>query len=142
MSGRSKPRTPEYWLGLATEDLACATTILDLGGTQPRHSVGLAAQAAEKALKAAVTGAGVEPPRSHDLVALAHRSATVLHTTVTEHDLRRLSDAHEQARYPASPNELFEHAEATVLVRVADTIVEDVTAALAPLDASRFPEMT
>lgn len=130
MSDRSKPRSPKYWLGLATEDLACATAILDLANTQPRHSVGIAAQAAEKALRAAVASVGLEPPRSHDLVALAHRSAAILRITVSEHDLRRLSDAHEQARYPASSKELFDHEVAIGLARVADTIVNEVTAAL------------
>jgi HEPN domain-containing protein len=130
MSDRNKSRSPEYWLGLATEDLACATAILDIGQAQPRHSVGLAAQAAEKALKAAVASVGVEPPRSHDLVALAHRSAKILRITATEHDLRRLSDAHEQARYPTSPRELFDGDEAIELARVAGTIVDDVTAVL------------
>jgi len=139
MSARRKPASPEYWLRLATEDLACATAILGLANMQPRHSVGLASQAAEKALKAAVKAVGVEPPWSHDLVALAHRSATLVRVTVSEHDLRRLSDAHEQARYPASSKELFDHEEAADLVQVADMIVDEVTAALAPLDASRFP---
>jgi HEPN domain-containing protein len=130
MTDRSKPLPPEYWLGLATEDLACATAFLDMESAQPRHSVGLASQAAEKALKAAVASLGVVPPRSHDLVALAHRSAAILRVTVSEHDLRRLSDAHEQARYPASSRDLFDHDEAIGLTRVADTIVNDVTAAL------------
>jgi HEPN domain-containing protein len=132
MTGRDKPRSPEYWLGLATEDLACATTMLDLENTRPRHSVGLAAQAAENALKAAVAAAGVEPPRSHDLVALAHRSVTLLRTTVSENDLRRLSDAHEQSRHPASSTDLFDQQEAIGLARVAGKIVNEVIDALRP----------
>lgn len=130
MSGRDRGRSPEHWLTLATEDLACATAILTMPGTQPRHSVGFAAQAAEKALKAAVAGAGVEPPRSHDLVALAHRSEKILRLTVTEHDLRRLSDAHEQARYPASPEEVFDAETAIELTQVATVIVDESLAAL------------
>jgi HEPN domain-containing protein len=130
MTVRSKPRSPEFWLGLATEDLACATAILDTENTQPRHSVGLASQAAEKALKAAVAAVGVDPPRSHDLAALAHRSAAILRVTVSEHDLRRLSDAHEQARYPRSSRELFDHDEAIELTRVAGVVVDEVTVAL------------
>ena len=130
MSGSSTLPPPEYWMALATEDLLCATALLDLEAAEPRHSVGLAAQAAEKALKAAVTAVGARPPRSHDLVALAHRSATVLRTTVTEHDLRRLSDAHEQARYPDSPKELFDQREAVGLVQVAGVVVDEVTVAL------------
>jgi HEPN domain-containing protein len=129
MTDRSRRLPPKYWLGLATEDLACAIALLDMQSAQPRHGVGLAAQAAEKALKAAVAAIGVEPSRTHDLVALAHRSAAILRVTVTEHDLRRLSDAHEQARYPASSKELFDHAEAIGLTRVADTIVNEATAA-------------
>ena len=132
MSGSSKPRSPEYWLALATEDLAGATAIRHLEKTQPRHSVGLAAQAAEKVLKAAVMAAGVEPPRSHDLVALAHRSVSILRITVAENDLRRLSDAHEQSRYPASSRDLFELEEAIGLAKVANTIVNEVIAALRP----------
>jgi HEPN domain-containing protein len=132
MSGRSRPRSPEYWLGLATEDLACAIAILDLEVTQPRHSVGHAAQAAEKVLKAVILAAGVEPPRSHDLVALAHRSDSILRITVNEQDLRRLSDAHEQSRYPASSTELFDRHEAIEMAQVADTIVNEVIAALRP----------
>ena len=54
MTDRSKPLPPEYWLGLATEDLACATAFPDMESAQPRHSVGLASQAAEKALKALI----------------------------------------------------------------------------------------
>src|SRR5258705_6118642 len=81
MSDRSKSWSPEYWLGLATEDLVCATAILDIGQAQPRHSVGLAAQAAEKALKAAVASVGVAPARRYDLVSLAHRSAEILMLT-------------------------------------------------------------
>lgn len=130
MSAPRKAALPGYWLRLATEDLACASAILGLANVQPRHSVGLASQAAEKALKAAVQAVGVEPPWTHDLVALAHRSATLLRVTVSEHDLRRLSDAHEQARYPASPKELFDHEEAVGLVRIARVIVSDTTAAL------------
>lgn len=132
MSGRDRGRSPEDWLTLATEDLACATAILTTPGTQPRHSVGLAAQAAEKALKAAVVATGPEPPRSHDLVALAHRAAAVIQVTATEHDLRRLSDAHEQARYPASSAEVFDAEEATDLTNVATAIVTEAVSALRP----------
>ncbi len=130
MSGRD--RSPEYWLTLATEDLACATAILTMPGTQPRHSVGFAAQAAEKALKAAVSASGLGPPHSHDLVALAHRSLGILSTAVSEHDLRRLSDAHKQARYPARPEDVFDWSEARELTQVAGVIVEETVAALGP----------
>jgi HEPN domain-containing protein len=117
-------------LTLAAEELACANAILALEGTQPRHSVGLAAQAAEKALKAAVAATGAEPPRSHDLVALAHRSIAISRITVSEHELRRLSDAHEQARYPESPEELFDAKEAVELSQAAKVIVDEVSSAL------------
>jgi HEPN domain-containing protein len=130
MSGLERTRSPEYWLTLATEDLTCAVAILTAPGTRPRHSVGFAAQAAEKALKAAVTAAGIEPPRSHDLVALAHRSASILRVSVAERDLRRLSDAHEQARYPAWPEDVFGAGEASELAQIATVIVGESRAGL------------
>lgn len=119
-----------YWMTLATEDLAVASRIVGLDGAQPRHSVGLCAQASEKALKAAVAATGVEPPRTHDQVALAHRAGAILRLTVSEHDLRRLSDAHEQSRYPASMAELFASAEAVELVHVATLLVDEVLSTL------------
>ena len=122
--------SPAYWMKLATEDLACAALILGVDGTQPRHSVRLAAQATEKALKAAVAATGAEPPWTHDLVALAHRASAILRLTVSEHDLRRLSDAHEQARYPASPAELFEPEETVELTEVATLVVHESRSAL------------
>jgi len=131
MSARDRSQPAGYWLALASDDLACATTILALDGTQPRHSVGLSAQAAEKALKAAVAATGAVPPRSHDLVALAHRSGAIL-GTVTHHDLRRLSDAHEQSRYPESSEELFGVEEAVELAQVAKVIVDEMLAVLQP----------
>jgi HEPN domain-containing protein len=132
MTDRDRGASPEYWLTLATEDQAGATTILGLDGTEPRHSVGLAAQAAEKALKAAVAATGVEPPWTHDLVALAHRSRAILRITVSDHDLRRLSDAHEQARYPESLADRFDPGEAVELTQVAQVIVVELLSALRP----------
>jgi HEPN domain-containing protein len=115
---------------LATEDLTGATISLGLDGIEPRHSVGFAVQAAEKALKAAVAATGAEPPWTHDLVALAHRSTAIVRVTVSEHDLRRLSDAHEQSRYPASAAERFDAAEAVELTQVATVIVAEMLSAL------------
>ena len=132
MTGRKPDPPSEYWMRLATEDLAAATVCLGLDGAQPRHSVGFAVQAAEKALKAAVAATGVEPPWTHDLVSLAHRSTAIVRLTVSEHDLRRLSDAHEQSRYPASPAELFDEEEALELTQAATLIVAELLSALAP----------
>jgi HEPN domain-containing protein len=126
-------RDPGYWLTLATEDLLCATTGLGMTACQPRHSVGVAAQAAEKALKAAVAATGTEPPRTHDLVFLAHRSLAIVRVSASDHDLRRLSDAHEQARYPETPDDVFGPGEAVELTRVADVIVSELVSALQPV---------
>ncbi len=130
MSGRNRARPSDYWLGLAKEDLAGAMTLEANVTTEPRLSVGLAAQAAEKALKAVLASSGFEPPRTHDLVALAHRSGAARHLTVSEHDLRRLSDAHEHARYPQADEASYDREEASALVRVATTIVTELIAAL------------
>jgi HEPN domain-containing protein len=131
MTGSDPGPPPGYWMTLATEDLAAATISLGLDGFLPRHSVGFAVQAAEKALKAAIAATGAKPPWTHDLVALAHRSTAIVRLTVSEHDLRRLSDAHEQSRYPASPAELFEEQEAVELTKVATVIVDALLSALA-----------
>ena len=130
MNDRNKEPRSDYWLSLARQDLMGAHSLLADVSLEPRLSVGLAAQAAEKALKAALAATGVEPPRTHDLVALAHRSRGVVRLIAREIDLRRLSDSHQNARYPDHGEAYYHREEATELVRVADLVVTDVTIAL------------
>lgn len=129
MSDRSRSRSANHWLDLATGDLAGAKVVVADPTLSPRLGAGLAAQAAEKALKAVLASSGVEPPRTHDLVALAHRVRSVLQLSVSEDDLRSLTDAHEQARYPDPDEATFDTEESTDLVHIADVIVHEAIAA-------------
>jgi HEPN domain-containing protein len=130
MSDRSESRLAAHWLGLAQAEFAGAVTLLSDEALEPRLSVGLATQAAEKALKAALASIGVTPPRSHDLVDLARRCVVVVRLTGTELDLRRLADAHAHARYPDADETPYDLDEATELVGVARSVIDDVAAAL------------
>jgi HEPN domain-containing protein len=88
-----------YWLDLARGDLAAARAVSTNADLPPRVAVGLAHQAAEKALKALIAFLGSDPPRSHDLVALAHRVGTAVLLDVGDEDLRTLTDAHSESRF-------------------------------------------
>ena len=132
MSDIDPSRSSHHWLTLATGDLAAATALVAETTVPPRVAAGLAAQAAEKALKAAIANSGTDPPRSHDLVGLAHRIRGVVGLTVSEDDLRRLTDAHLLARYPEPDEASYDIAEATDLVRVASAVVREVIAAIQP----------
>lgn len=130
MSDRSESRLSAHWLGLAQAEFEGATTLLSNEALEPRLSVALATQAAEKALKAALASIGVTPPRSHDLVDLARRCRSVVRLTATDLDLRRLADAHAHARYPDAEETPYDIDEAAELVGVARSVIADVAAAL------------
>lgn len=90
----------------------------------------MAQQAAEKALKAAIALDGPEPPRTHDLVALAARLRGAAPTQARVDALRRLSDAYVSSRYPLPFEPAFDRAEAHELIDSASSIVEDVRQSL------------
>ena len=96
MSGPDLDRVGSYWLERANEDLRIGEHLAANPSLPPRSAAYFAHQAAEKALKAAVTTTGAQPPRTHDLVRLAHLS----NTTLVDDELRILTDAHIQAQYP------------------------------------------
>ncbi len=130
MSGDELDAPVRYWLDLARGDLAAARVLSAAANVPPRVSAGLAQQAAEKALKALMASLGLEPPRSHDLVALAHRVGTAVSLGVSEDDLRALTDAHTESRYPDFRGLAHDEAEAGALVVIASSIVSDVERAL------------
>lgn len=86
----------------------------------------MAQQAAEKALKAAIALDGDEPPRTHDLVALAARLTGPAAIQARVDDLRHLTDAHLSSRYPTPFEPAFDWSEVHQLIDSASSIVEDV----------------
>jgi HEPN domain-containing protein len=119
-----------YWLELAFEDLAAARYLAADPTLAARLAAGHAQQAAEKALKAVIVASGREPPRSHDLVALAHGAQGVVSLTVDEDALRSLTDAHMQSRYPEPRDPGIDAAAASSLVEIAALLVAQVQGAL------------
>jgi HEPN domain-containing protein len=130
MSGDELDAPVHYWLDLARGDLAAARVLAAAANVPPRMSAGFAQQAAEKALKALMTSLGLDPPRSHDLVAVAHRVGTAISLAVGEDDLRALTDAHAESRYPAFRGLAYDEADSIALVEIASSIVSDVERAL------------
>jgi len=90
----------------------------------------MAQQAAEKALKAAFALDGDEPPRTHDLVALAAWLTGAAAIQARVDDLRHLTDAHASSRYPAPFEPPLDRAEVHELIASASSIVEDVRQSL------------
>lgn len=90
----------------------------------------MAQQAAEKALKAAIALDGDEPPRTHDLVALAARLTGPAAIQARVDDLRRLTDAHLSSRYPMPFEPAFDWSEVHELIDSASSLVEDVRQSL------------
>jgi len=115
-----------YWLDLARGDLLAAQVLSADASLPPRVAADLAHQAAEKALKGLIASIGSDPPRSHDLVMLAHRVATRLVPEVGDADLRALTDAHAQARYPDHPGLGYDRDETASLVAMAGRIVGQI----------------
>ena len=130
MSDPERHGRVDYWLGLAREDLETARMLCADAKIPSRIPAYLAQQAAEKALKAGIAAAGVEPPRTHDLDRLARRqSAFVL--LISLDDLLALVDAHIQGRYPDDPASSYGPDEASTLINSAAAVVATAAMALA-----------
>ena len=126
----SEPRAAEAgarWLEVATEDLRVGAHLAATPSLPPRSAAYFAHQAAEKALKAAAASTGAEPPRTHDLVRLAH----LAHSTIADEDLRILTDAHVQAQYPDPGAPAYDIATVLVLLETSSQVVADVQGLLA-----------
>jgi HEPN domain-containing protein len=61
---------PEPWLDHALRDLSAARALLELGEEHLQTAAYLAAQAAEKLVKAALVESGIRPRKSHDIAQL------------------------------------------------------------------------
>lgn len=94
-----RERDARMWLGYALGDLEAARAQPGRH-VRPRIVAFNAQQAAEKALKAALTLAGIEAPRTHDLDDLRNRLPTDWRARQGPRDLASLSDFAVDSRYP------------------------------------------
>jgi HEPN domain-containing protein/predicted nucleotidyltransferase len=123
------------WLGYARHDAGVARRALTADFMEPRDACYYAQQAAEKALKAALIFARIEPPRSHNLDEL--RDLLPRGWTVKQQypELKTLTDWASTARYPDVPPEPGQ-GDAKVAVAQAEGVLDAI---LAELQARGFP---
>jgi HEPN domain-containing protein len=115
-----------WWWRLAIGELAGARALAARHVAPARLAASMAQQAAEKALKALVALDGDEPPRTHDLVALAGslRSAPAIRSRID--DLQRLTDVLMSSRYPDPTEPSLDWTDVRALIDLAATVTEDV----------------
>ncbi len=115
-----------YWLSLALGDLEAAGGLL--GPDVPlRIAANHAQMAAEKALKAAIALDGRDPPRIHDLAALALTVGPAFRDELELVDVDALTEAGAAGRYPGLDDEPYDRDGVDALIRDARAIVERVT---------------
>jgi len=112
------------WLAMALGDLEAARA---RRGVRPRIVAFHAQQAAEKALKAALVLAGIEPPRTHDLEDLRRRLPGDWRVRRRPRDLARLSVYGVESRYPDDLTPVAPIESATA-VRQAQAVIRQVGA--------------
>ena len=115
-----------YWWSIASGDMAGAREFEAASAAAPRLAASLAQQAAEKALKAVIALRGDEPPRTHDLVALAKMLRTDPEIQERLEDLRRLTDDVASARYPMPIAEALDWPDVRALIARASSVMEAV----------------
>ena len=120
-------KEPQEWLEKAQHDLIAAQTLLEHGGHADTIVVHCH-QAAEKALKAALLGMGVDYPFTHDLLLLLQ---SCIEKDVSFGALKdmgmRLSPLYEKERYPfMGTEESYTSRELRKFVRMAQEVVEFV----------------
>lgn len=118
------------WWRLAIGDFAGAISIAADKELPPRLAASLAHQAAEKALKAAIALTGNEPPRTHDLVALAMRLTGPWAVGMSVETLRGLSDAHVGLRYPDALEPPLDWADVSEFIQAASLVIEQARLSL------------
>lgn len=126
MSGRELVAPVRYWMDLARGELGVARDIVTNPDHPPRMAIGHAHQAVEKALKARIASLGSDPPRTHDLVALARRIGSTTILEVDNASLGALSDAHNESRDPTYRAPSYDRDEAAEFVAIAVTIVSQI----------------
>ena len=93
------------WLRWANEDLLAAGHSAADAEIAPRVACGLAQQAAEKAIKALLVAADVDPPKSHNLLRLARMLTEERACLLLEVDLEELTRWAIEGRYPEDLDE-------------------------------------
>lgn len=120
-----------HWLRFAREDLEAAEAMLVEDRFIPRHVCWLAQQAAEKALKGALTSEQIAFPFRHDLDALRNLLPEGWQVKVQHRDLAELTEWAVEARYPGDwPDATASHARrATDQARgVYESVAKDLAA--------------
>lgn len=127
-----------WWIRTAIGDLADARAIAAAEGAPLRGAAYHAQQAAEKALKAAISFGGVDPPRIHDLALLASGLSGLFDASDVLPDLTRLSAVVITARYPDPDDPPYDLDEVERLLVDAEAVLGAVRNFLAArgLDAS------
>jgi HEPN domain-containing protein len=119
-----------WWLRIALGDLRAAGTISADPDVPPRAAATLFQQAAEKAIKAALARAGLDPPRIHDLTALARLLPASVPDLPGLLELAHARDASESARYPEPGEPEYDPATMALLRDVAERTVRAVSGLL------------
>lgn len=104
----------------ADEDLALARSAPADASVVPRGACVWAHQAAEKALKAALVAADLDPPKTHNLVRLREMTGIVVEASTRQ--LQELSTWSIEGRYPADLRDAT-RADATAAIEIAATVV-------------------
>ncbi|MBM3493966.1 MAG: HEPN domain-containing protein [Armatimonadetes bacterium] len=124
------------WLAKANADLKTARQIASFGESADTCAVCFhAQQAAEKSLKALLVNRGLEPPRTHDLTALAELLPDEIGRCLDLDALDALTSFAVGARYPG-PFEEPSLARAIALVGLAGGVLDVVTGAVSKVAAS------
>ncbi len=117
------------WLRYAREDADVAQVIAAAPHLSARSACWHAQQAAEKALKAALSAAGQDVPRTHNLVALRAQLKTDVANALDITELAELTAWAVESRYPGDwdePTADDAHRAASIAVRVLGTIDEAI----------------
>jgi HEPN domain-containing protein/predicted nucleotidyltransferase len=113
------------WLKYAEEDAVVAHALLADDNISPRHACYYAQQAAEKALKAALTFVDIDPPRSHNLDALRNTLPPGWAVQSQFRELEHLAMWNAVGRYPADWPEATS-ADARSAVELAESVLDCV----------------
>ena len=132
MNGTELLAEVRRWLRFAREDLQAAEKLIAEEAFVPRHVCWLAQQAAEKALKAALTFEQIPFPFRHDLDALRNLLPEGWEVKQQQPDLAELTEWAVEARYPGDwPDATVD--EARRAAQQARAVYESMTA-----DLSRY----
>ena len=134
MKGTEYIEEARRWLRYAAEDRAAAKTLAESSAAVPRQCCWLAQQAAEKALKAALTARGIDFPRTHDLDLLRNLLPADCRARTEPDDVTELTEWAVEARYPGDWPEATP-ADAARAIATAEIVVQAVRE-----DLSRFDE--